>query len=490
MRLRSTVLLLALAACSKQGGNAAPTRIDAPAVLPRQASSIVVPVSAPLADVEAALDKATPRTLWTIDRHEQKCVPAQRVDIGIARVKVLPTLGCRIVGQVTRGRIHLSGQGSTLVITLPVRAVLSARDVGGVAGETATGAATVRAVARLGLRRNWTPSARIDLAYDWTQPPGVEILGRRIVFTSKADEKLKGVIAQLERDLPAKLATLDARQRIAGIWRQAFTSIQLNGDCPPAWMRITPQRIGFGGYRVTRDRIEMTLAADAVTETFVGERPDDPAPTSLPPPSRTVGKPGLRFFLPVLADYGQLEPVVERTLRKLAARGITLTGVGPVEAEFGKVTVYATEGGRLAVGVKARVRARGSSWANTKGEVWLSAIPVNAPGTQLVEARDIRFATQTDSTVVNLLSALFADDAVRASIAGALRHDFGPDYRKVLDAARRAIGQRQEGDFLLTTNITSVTNGQVQVTGQGLFLPVRAEGEARIRYNPRKARRQ
>ena len=184
MRLRSTVLLLALAACSKQGGNAAPTRIDAPAVLPRQASSIVVPVSAPLADVEAALDKATPRTLWTIDRHEQKCVPAQRVDIGIARVKVLPTLGCRIVGQVTRGRIHLSGQGSTLVITLPVRAVLSARDVGGVAGETATGAATVRAVARLGLRRNWTPSARIDLAYDWTQPPGVEILGRRIVFTS------------------------------------------------------------------------------------------------------------------------------------------------------------------------------------------------------------------------------------------------------------------------------------------------------------------
>ncbi|RDE06555.1 DUF4403 family protein [Sphingomonas aracearum] len=485
MRLFASAILLTLAACSKQGGNPAPPRVDGPAVLPRQVSSIVVPVSAPLADVEAALEQSVPRTLWRIDRYEEKCVPAQRVDLGIAKVKVLPTLGCRITGQVRRGRIRLSGRGSQLAITLPVSATIAARDVGGVASKTATGAATVRAVARLGIAPNWSPTANVDLAYDWTQPPGIDFLGRRIEFVGPADRKLKGVLADLERALPAKLAGLNLRGRLAGVWRQAFTSIQLNGDRPPAWMRITPQRIGFGGYRVTGRTVEMTIAAEALTETFVGDRPSDPRPAPLPPPSRGAARPGLRFFIPVLADYRQLEPVVERTLGKLAARGITLSGIGPVEAEFGKVTVYATAGGRLAVGVKARVRAKGSSWATTKGEVWLSAVPFNAPGSQLVEARDIRFATQTDSTVVNLLSALFANDAVRANIAGALRHDFAPDYQKVVAAARRAIGQRREGDFLLSADITSVTNGRVQVTGQGLFLPVRAEGEARIRFHPR-----
>ena len=44
--------------------------------------------------------------------------------------------------------------------------------------------------------------------------------------------------------------------------------------------------------------------------------------------------------------------------RKLAARPIEVKGIGPVDARFGKVTIYATEGGRLAVGVKASAKGR------------------------------------------------------------------------------------------------------------------------------------
>ncbi|MGJ3626314.1 hypothetical protein AB5I41_04145 [Sphingomonas sp. MMS24-JH45] len=44
---------------------------------------------------------------------------------------------------------------------------------------------------------------------------------------------------------------------------------------------------------------------------------------------------------------------------------------------------------------------------------------------------------------------------------------------------------RRQGDFLLSARIMKVGNGRIQgQLGNGLFLPVRAEGEARIAYRP------
>jgi hypothetical protein len=482
VRVLGLLSLALLAGCSRDAGNPAPPRLPAGGLtLPDETSTIVVPVTADLAALERGLDAGTPRTLWQIDEHRPACIAGRRV----AGVKVTPDLGCRIIGEATRGRIAIAGTGERITITLPVSATIRVRDLGGMVGETATGSALVTAVARLGLRGDWQPTARTDLTYRWRQEPGIELLGRRVTFTRQADERLRRLVPELERDLPRELAKIDLKRQLDAVWRRAFTSIQLSRSNPPAWMRITPHRLGFGGYRVEGRTLRLLLSADARTETFVGDRPDDPAPTALPPPSRVASRPGLRFHIPVLADYRELEPVVQRELRELAARGISLTGVGPVDATFGKVTVYATEGNRLAVGVEATVKARSGSLGTTRGEVWLSALPWNEPDSQLVRARDVRFATKTDSAVVNMLTALFENPAVRASVEGALTHDFAPDYREVIAKAQAAIGSRQEGDFLLSATITKVGNGRIDATGDGLFLPVRAEGEARIAYRPR-----
>jgi len=491
LQRRGALMLLALLApalltgCQRSTGNPAPPRVVTQADLPSETSTLVVPVSAPLADLERRINDETPKVLWHIDTREPHCVPPKQVKLFGRKVKVTPNLSCRIVGQVARGRIRLDGGGSTLAITLPVTATISARDVGGVIKQkTATGAAIVRATAQLSIDRDWNPVAKVAIAYDWTDPPGINFLGRRVHFADKADDKLKVVVAQLERDLPKQLARMRVRDQLAGLWPQGFTSILLNRERPPAWMRITPRRVGFGGYRIERGRIELVLAAEALTETFVGNRPADPQPTALPPPSQGLGPKGLRFFIPVLADFAQLEPVVQRALTKLAAKGIVLAGVGPVDAQFGKVTIYATEGGRLAVGVEAEVKARSNVLGATHGVIWLSAVPYNAVNSQVVRVRDVRIAGSTDSATVNLLVALFGDQVVQEKIRTALIHDFASDYRKVLVAARKAVAGHREGDFVLAADVTNVTNGPIKVTGQGVFLPVQVEGEANIEYRP------
>ncbi len=500
-------MLSLLAACNNDVGNPAPPRLETPLDLPKPASTIIVPLTVDIGLIEARLNQSTPRNLWAINQYEPKCVPAQRVTvcavhtrkckgdacknvpckIGVKRAKVTPDVACRIVGQVTRGRIGISGRGDALYLTMPVNAVISARDVGGVIKkETATGSAIVRATVTMDIDRNWSPVAKVDVDYNWRQPPGIDFLGQRINFADKADAKLAGVITGLERDLSREIARVQTRALVAGAWNQGFTSILLNREKPPAWMRITPQQLGFGGYRVNGRQLEMTLAARTLTETFIGDRPTDPEKTPLPPPAKISGERGLNFYIPVVADYAQLEPVIERALVKLARKGISLEGIGPVDVKFGKVTVYATEGGKLAVGIRAKADVIASPLAATNGEIWLSATPYNQANSQIVKVRDLQIAGRTDREAVNLLAALFLDEEVLAEIRTALTQDFKKDYDKVIAAATKAIAMRREGDFTLSAQITGVKHGTVVPTGQGLFLPVQVTGTANIRYTPGK----
>jgi hypothetical protein len=500
-------MLSLLAACNNDVGNPAPPRLETPLDLPKPASTIIVPLTVDIGLIEARLNQSTPRNLWAINQYEPKCVPAQRVTvcavhtrkckgdacknvpckIGVKRAKVTPDVACRIVGQVTRGRIGISGRGDALYLTMPVNAVISARDVGGVIKkETATGSAIVRATVTMDIDRNWSPVAKVDVDYNWRQPPGIEFLGQRINFADKADAKLAGVITGLERDLSREIARVQTRALVAGAWNQGFTSILLNREKPPAWMRITPQQLGFGGYRVNGRQLEMTLAARTLTETFIGDRPTDPEKIPLPPPAKISGERGLNFYIPVVADYAQLEPVIERALVKLARKGISLEGIGPVDVKFGKVTVYATEGGKLAVGIRAKADVIASPLAATNGEIWLSATPYNQANSQIVKVRDLQIAGRTDREAVNLLAALFLDEEVLAEIRTALTQDFKKDYDKVIAAATKAIAMRREGDFTLSAQITGVKHGTVVPTGQGLFLPVQVTGTANIRYTPGK----
>ena len=497
--------LFLLTACNKDVSNPAPPRITTPANFPQQASTIVVPLTVSLNDIEAKLNGSTPQRLWSINQRELKCIPAQRVTIcplhkqkckgdeckkvackiGIKGTKVTPDVACNIVGQVTRGRIRLSGQGDTILVHLPIKAIVSVRDVGGVIKqETANASADVRAVVKMSINDAWSPTAKVSIDYSWKEPPGINFLGKRIKFADKADAKLAAVIAGLERDLSREIANVHTRAVVDAAWQQGFTSIMLNRERPPAWMRITPQRLSFGGYRVKGRQLEMTLAAETITETFIGDRPGDPTVTPLPPPGRIIANKGLRFHIPVLADYAELEPVVERALKKLAAKGISLDTVGPVDVQFGKVTIYATEGGKLAVGIRASAEANGSRLTRTKGEIWLSAIPYNQINSQIVKVRDLQIAARTDRDAVNLLITLFSDADVLAEITKALTEDFNKDYEKVLVAAKKAIAQRREGDFVLSAEVNNVSHGSVVVTGSGLFLPVDVTGKAKIQYAP------
>jgi hypothetical protein len=188
----------------------------------------------------------------------------------------------------------------------------------------------------------------------------------------------------------------------------------------------------------------------------------------------------LAFFIPVVADYVQLEPVLTKALRKRSLRPFEVPGVGPVKADFRKVTIYGTHGGRIAVGVEFTATDQAGRVGTTKGTVWMTGVPVNADNSRRIGFENFEVSGTTDMTGGNLILRLANTPGMAHTIAGALAQNFENDYNKLLVKIDRAIEDKREGDLLINAQVTGTRTGRIRAAGQGLYLPVWADGTASI----------
>jgi hypothetical protein len=498
------LLALLLAGCGGKVSTTPPPRDTGDASLPVQTSRIDLPIIADLDAIEKRLNSRVPRRVLALDRKEKVCISAARATLclkhvrpckgdacrqvpcktGFKKAKVTPDISCRLVGHVDRGPIRISGAGDTLTFEMPVSAEVEARDIAGFIGTNeATGRAVVTAKMRLQLAPDWTPQPQIDISYRWTEVPGLLLAGKRFTFQKDADKALAKLIAQFEREAPALGRELHATEVIQRGWARAFTVIELNRENPAVWMRVTPRALGFGGYEVADREIRLRVGLEAGSETFVGIRPEPPQPTPLPPPAELGATGGFHLVIPVLADYHVIEGALEKALAKVAAQGITVDPVGKVDARFGRPTLYATRGGRLALGLPITVRGP-FGLLDTSGTVWLTAAVFNKPNSQLLEIRDLRVSGEIAGVDGRLLLSIAQSPSVTAAIEQELATNFNRDFEKLMGKIGTALTDKRFGDFIFNARFEEIGNGVVRPLGDGAYLLVDARGTADLRWSP------
>lgn len=467
---------------SAVAGQAPPRAAPIP-LPPPASSSIALPVRLPMALLQKAVEDAVPTILWAINEPDRVCVPAARVKLFKSRVKVTPDIRCRLVGTAVRGPIRITGEGNRLRLVMPISAEIVARDIGGIiAHETATATAVVTADLRPTLSTTGQLTAQIGLAYDWQEEPGITLLGQHIRLTEKADAKLAPVLAKAEKDLARRLVALPVRRQLETLWRSGFTVESINQRNPPTWLRLTPLELGLGGIVVEGKDLRIDAVLKAVAEVHVGAAPTRPQPTPLPPINRAEPASGLRLDLTVLSDYATLEKVTAKALAKLAGGGIEVPKYGRVRVRFRRTILYATRNGRLALGFD--LSAKGPrQLINTRGRVWLTARADTLPGSEHVLISDVRvFTGNARHQQLPLLVAVMQTETVRATLEAALAQDFTDDYAKLMTRIDKALLAVPIGDFRLSAQLSRVHHGKVVVLGQGLYMPVIANGSARLDY--------
>jgi hypothetical protein len=468
--------LAPLAACTDQASNPAPPRLEEPLVLKEQASTIRLPVAIPMAELEKAINAEVPQELHRIDEPQQACIKTKS--------RLIPDISCRLVGSVRRGHIRLTGSGNVLRLTMPVNATVSAEHIAKIIKrETATGAMNVTARVTLGLSKDWRPRAKVDADYAWTNKIGIDLLGRRITFASKVDPKLKAVLAGLERTLPRHLDKVQARSKVAHVWAKGFTSVRVKSD-PQIWARFTPERVGFSGYSVQGGNLVIGFAAQAKTETVLGERPADPPVTPLPNLMGHLPGRGINVHVPVLVLYPLLERAALAELQKPEFRSAKLKGGVEADAEYHRVTIYGTPQNQVAVGVDMTLKAVSMT---TKGTVWFVAKPVVDIPKRIVGISDLLVAGDTDSKAFNLLLQMVNQTALRERMMAAIRHDFTKDYDAGLAKAGAWLAEQPFEGFVFKGEMGAAQIRDVRIAPEGFLVEADATATAAMTHNPHRA---
>lgn len=471
----------------------APPRVETTLGGAPDPSILVTQVSAPLSAVRAALEEALPVRLVTIDERVPECVPKEQVRVAGLNLFETPSLSCTLKGTITRGAITLDGNGQTLRARVPITARIDVIDLGDIIKrETVTAAANVTLAAALDVRPDWTLGSRVKLRYAWTKAPGVEVLGQRITFTRAANKALAKSLAGVEAKIRAEIRKIDLRKEVAKVWRDGHTALSINRENPPVWMRVTPSEVGAGALRVSGAQVTAEVMLAAGLELVVGERPAPTEPTAL---GANVGAPpsgGFALKVPVLAQYSELEPVLLAALHKLKVEDVlgddaALSGTG-IEAQFRDVTIYATQGGRLAVGIEARVSKAGwlaaMPWARVQGRVWLTAKPVTQMGSEVLRIEDLSIHGDMDQYAGDLLVRFLNRPAIKERIQSALTADFRKGYGDIVGKAQRGLKSVTIGNAQASFEVEEYSHGAIAVTGEGLFLPVTASGKVTTTLAP------
>lgn len=444
----ATACLTPLVACGTAADTAdiAPPRATDAITFPTEPSTIAVDLDIDLADLETVLERELPRKLWQIDRPDSECIASKKVDLAVITVKS-PKIKCRITGKVTRGRLRLSGTEQRLMVTLPVNGTLAARDVAGVfKGETATGKAEVALGVRLDLDSDWRLASTTKLDYRWTKEPGIDFVGQRITFTEQADRELRPVKRDIERIIARELAKLPVKETATQGWREAHTVLELNARNPAVWGRSTPQRFRYGGYTVKGRVLTLRLGLDTLFEAFVGKQPEAIAAAALPSlAQRDKNAVQSVLHVPVVADYAVLEPVVAKALAERSQRPFVIADFGSVTAQFDDIAVYGTGKGRIAVGATFSARSSLPGVKSAKGSLWLTALPVNDPGSREVRFADVKVSGDTDLSGEMFLFALANAPEFQDAISNALEQNFERDFNALLEKIDRALVQRRGG---------------------------------------------
>ena len=181
--------------------------------------------------------------------------------------------------------------------------------------------------------------------------------------------------------------------------------------------------------------------------------------------------------IPVVADYDGLERLVEKALKTLETSPMKMRGVGDITAEFGRVHIHETSNGHIAIGLELAA-ATSRQWLKPRGTVWMTARPVLRPGSQQLEVDEVVITGTPANASFAALLAVARSQLVRDQIGRALSRDFTAERTQVLAAAMAALSSRRMGDFRLAAKIETLDHGALQVTGQGIALPIRATGSA------------
>jgi Domain of unknown function (DUF4403) len=406
------------------------------------------------------LNREVPHRLASFDEQLTTCGHRR----GFVRRQV--DIQCVVTGSIDRtAPVYLHAEGNRILAEVKLAGAVygrGARGFGRLLHGVAQGAMDVFIESNPRLNANWSVDLNVAQSYRWTEPPTLRIFGRDIPIARYVEPQIRMHSRRVEREVTAKLRAIGLRQKAETAWRQAFTPVQIADN---VWIRMTPQKVAFGGLRTTSDVLEGAVEFSGPVETHVGATAPAVDPTPLPQVSSGVANPGhFEFLVPLMLTY----QVLREAIQPVASQAFNAT--------VKDVDVYPSNG-KLVVGLQFDSPPAGVD-ATSDGWIFLTAqLKPDAAGSSLTLASSELLSAGPNKKSLDSSKIL---DTVRQKVLA----EYTPQYDALLKQANAKLTRDLGNGFRSQGSFNSVHVEKVLLLKDNIEVVVRAAGRLRVVYRP------
>jgi hypothetical protein len=459
-------------------------------------SQISVPLSIDLAHVQSRANAELAGRLHTISENNVHCVKAKwfktkvpkfrglKIYSKIVKTKISPDLYCDLRGHVDRrGDLVVSGKGSTLNLSLPIHASVTAKTIG--IQETAKADATFFINATPGINPEWQPTLDVHSDFRWDRRPEVRLLNMiKVTIGSKVEPKLREEMAKLEASVPNLLKELNLRAEVEKIWSEVQDPILIS-ETPQTWAVFVPTGVGFSGFDIVGQSLDTQVSFEGETRIFVGEKPQVEK-VALLPLGETAPEPGnFSLAVPIAVQEGEVQMLLDAVPSDMLTfeidEGVALQGT--LQVTDLDLEMHGNGGLSLMADVHFDNRADWLKaidifdWFDVEGRVELSVVPALDNSTQTIYAQSLRLNSETNSGLADTLVDVMDLPFVRDALATQLNYDFSEELAEGIAEASAAMNQSIDGEVHISGALENAGFRDLIVKDGLLFVVAEANGD-------------
>jgi hypothetical protein len=478
-----------------------PRRISKPvlATLPplppvNRSSSIVAPITIPLAVIRDAADRAAPRNF------------AGKADNPAAQILQNADIGWT----ASRGAISATGANNVLSLstpltgTLKVTGSLSANAQGALGNALGSllGGNVAKQIGRVNIKNlnanaeikgNVVMTARPVLTANWRINPeltaqvnlgdtNLSVAGARVNVPAQVKPVIDKAVNEQLASLQQRIRNDPALERNARLqWAQMCRSIPLQGAAglQSLYLELKPVRAVAAQPQIDASNVTLTLGIEAETRiTALATKPDCPFPATLAIVPTTPGK--LNIGVPIDMPFADINKIIEA---QFAGKTFPEDGSGPVDVTVKQASIGAA-GNRLLISLLVHAKEK-KSWFGFGGEatVHIFGKPVLDQAQQTLRLTDIRLAVESEDAF-GLLGT--AARAAMPYLQQALAEKATVDLKPFASNAQKKIAaviadfQKNEEGVRVKAEITSLKLADIAFDSKTLRVIAKAVGSVDV----------
>lgn len=278
--------------------------------------------------------------------------------------------------------------------------------------------------------------------------------------TNKLHQELSGVLRNLEKDIDAKIETIQIRKSVEDVWNQLSTPTKIQ---PYGYFSLSPKQIAVGpiSFENTSAFFDLNLTVKPILSSKISKS----TPPELPLLSKFKPTDGFDISLEIVADYDSLSALMNKEMAGKIVR------IKKSNVVFDSVSIDGAQHEKLTIKVDFS--------GTRKGTMYLIGTPKLDINQQTLSFPDLQFDLKTKHVLLQSAKWLF-NSKITDFLKTKASFDMRAQLKGVVNAIQQEMNREIQNGIFLSGKLNQMELDAIFPSADNLIVRVRAMGTLKL----------